>query len=314
MSSPYAQSPLCARHDGTMLGFLFFMCRFQFAQERFPVFRMRMEHLLDGIDADVRVPATHDEFVEGWSPLFEQVLYALTEKDEGVNEPLFRPFALGSGFLAVGLDMPNQTDIGMLTTIMETDLGLPMSLLEEHAAAVPEIGDETSIDDVMSPALAFLRDLLEPLDPEPDTCFVAMPFSEPFEEQYAAVYRPMMSGVGYRTLRAWGGLASEAHVDLLLTLIDKSGALLAELTGLNPNVAFELGYAYGRDKAAIPMCDSAQPLGFANIHGLAILPYDSSSATWRDDMLQGLGNLILRSFIEVWRQGAEDSASRSESP
>jgi hypothetical protein len=308
MSTPYAQSPLGARHDGTMLGFLFFMSRFKFAQERFPVFRMRMEHLLDGIDADVKVPDTHDEFVEGWSPLFQQLLYALTEKDEGVNQPLLRPFALGTGFLAVAMDMPDQTDIGILTAIMETDLGLPMSLLEEHAAAVPEIVDETSVADVMSPALAFLRDLLDPLDPEPDTCFVALPFSEPFEEQYATVYRPMMSGVGYRTLRAWGGLSSEAHFELLRTLIDKSGALLAELTGVNPNVAFELGYAYGRGKLAIPMCDTAQPLALANINGLAILPYDSSRAAWRDDLLHGgVGEYVLRSFVALWRGDAEDS-------
>jgi hypothetical protein len=291
-----------------MLGFLLYMSRFNFAQERFPVFRMRIEQLLDGIDADVMLPDTHDEFVEGFAPLFEQVVDALTKKDGGANLPLFRPFVLGYGFLAVAMDMPSQTDIGMLTEMMEADLGLPMSLLEEHAAAVPEIGDGLSIDKIMSPALTFLRDLLEPLDPEPDTCFVAMPFCEPFEEQYATVYRPMMSGLGYRTLRAWGGLSSEVHRELLLTLIDKCGALLAELSGVNPNVAFELGYAYGRGKAAIPMSDRAQPHALANIHGLAILPYDSSRATWRDDLLKGgVSGVILRSFVAIFREDDEDS-------
>jgi hypothetical protein len=151
--------------------------------------------------------------------------------------------------------------------------------------------------------------LLEPLDPEPDTCFVAMPFSDPFEEQYATVYRPMMSNVGYRTLRAWGGLASEEHRELLLTVIDKSGAVLAEVTGGNPNVAFELGYAYGRGKPAIPMSDTAHPLALANIHGLAILPYNSSRAAWRDDLIHegSVGNLILRSFVAIFREDAEDS-------
>src|SRR5689334_2487995 len=153
MSTDYAGSPLCARHDGAMLGLLLFMCRFEFARERFPILRRRIQHLLDGIDAGVQVPGTHDEFGEGWSPLFEQVIDALTQSDGGVNLPLFRPFALGTGFLAVGMDMPNQTDVPTLTAIMETDLELPMSLLEEHAAAIPEIGDATSIDDVMSPAL-----------------------------------------------------------------------------------------------------------------------------------------------------------------
>jgi hypothetical protein len=208
------------------------------------------------------------------------------------------------------MDMPTETDIPMLTEMMEEDYELPMSLLEEHASAIPEIGDQgTSIHEIMSPALAFLRDLLEPLDPEPDTCFVAMPFSEPFEEQYTTVYRPMMSSVGYRTLRAWGGVSSEAHFDLLLTLIDKSGMLLAELTGLNPNVAYELGYAYGRDKAAIPMLDTAHSLTLANIHGNAVLPYNSSEEGWRESLVQegGMGNVFLRSFVAIFRERAEDS-------
>src|SRR4051794_12795007 len=120
MSTSYAQSALCARHDGTMLGFLLFMTRFGFARERFPIFRMRIEQLLDGIDAGVRLPQTHDEFVEGWTPLFMQVVDALTKKDGGVNLPLFRPFFIGYGFLAVAMDMPDQ-NIEMLTAIMETD-------------------------------------------------------------------------------------------------------------------------------------------------------------------------------------------------
>ena len=306
MSTVNAQSPLCARHDGVMLGFFLFLCRFEFARERFPIFRKRMQQFLDGIAADVIVPETHDEFTEGWMPLYEQLIYAMTEKDGGVNLPLFRPFALGTGFLAVALEMPNQTDVGMLNAIMD-ELELPMSLLEDHAAAVPEIGEHTSIDDVMSPALAFLRDLLLPLDPEPDTCFVAMPFSEPFEQQYADAYRPMMLNVGYRTLRAWGGLAAEFHVDLLLTLIDKSGALLAELTGLNPNVVLELGYGYGRDKVVIPLADTARPIAFANLHGLAILPYDSSRNDWRGDVLHGVGKLILEAMLAVARGETPDA-------
>ena len=310
MSTPYADSPLCARHDGAMLGFFLFMSRFDFARERYSVFRMRMQRFLDSIDADVVVPDTFDEFGEEYADLFAQLMYVLTEKDDGVNLPLFRPFALGTGFVAVALDMPNQTNIDVLNSIMDNDMELPMSLLEEHAANVPEVGDQpVLVDDIMSPALAFLRDLLLPLDPEPETCFVAMPFSEPFEEQYADVYRPMMHEVGYRTLRAWGGLSGEFHVELLETLIDKSGALLAELTGLNPNVVFELGYGYGRDKVVIPMGDIAHPISLANLQGIAILPYDSSDAAWREKMLDphALGGLLLRAMVDLMRGDAEDS-------
>jgi len=294
-------SLLCARHDGAMLGFLLFLNRFQFARARYPIFRKRMQLLLDGLSAGIVLPASHDEFTATFSAVYTQVLSALTEKSL-----FFFPFALGCGFLAMAMKMPNQTDIGMLHTIMN-DLKLPVSLFESHVASVPEIGDQTSIDDIMSPALAFLRDVIQPLDIEPDTCFVAMPFSDPFEEQYPSFYKPLMRDAGYRTLRAWGGLATEFHVDLLLTLIDKSGAVLAELTGLNPNVVLELGYAYGRDKVAIPLCDSARPIALANLYGLAILPYDSSKPDWQNDFLQGLGRLMLKALLQVARGEAHSS-------
>jgi len=226
-------------------------------------------------------------------------LHALTEKDAGANEPLFRPFALACGFLAAAMKMPNQTDERMLQAILE-EYDIPYSLLERHAAAVPQIGDETAIDTIMTPALAFLRDLILPLAAEPDTCFVAMPFSQPYDDRYPALYQPMMRRVGYRTLRAWGGLSTEFHVDLLLTLIDKSGALLAELSGLNPNVVLELGYAYGREKVVVPMADAAIPIHLANLYGLAILPYDSSKAEWEREFHEGgMGWYILRAMVEV---------------
>jgi hypothetical protein len=294
-------SPLTSRHDGAVLGFFLFLARFDFAQPRYPVLRRRMQQFLDHLDAGVVVPPDHAELKHGFTPLFDRLLHLFTQHDGGAHLALFRPFVLGFGFLAVALKMPNQTDAATLRAIMETDMGLPYVLLEKHAASVPEVGERTSVDDVMTPALAFLRELLLPLPAEAGTCFVAMPFSEPFESRWAAVYQPLMRGAGYRTLRAWGGLAAEFHIELLLTLIDKSGALLAELTGLNPNVVFELGYAFGRDKIAIPMADAARPIALANLYGLAILPYDSAKPRWEDDLLHGLGRRILDAMLIVAR-------------
>lgn len=305
-----ATSPLCARHDGVMLGYLLFLLRFQFARERFPVYRRRMLQILDGISAGVALPETHEAYTRDFSALFDAVLHALSVKDAGVNLPLFRPFVLGCGFLAVAMEMPNQTHEPTLRAIL-AEYDIPYAQLERHAAAAPGIGDQTAVDTLMTPALAFLRDLILPLAAEPDTCFVAMPFSQPYDDRYPALYRPMMRRVGYRTLRAWGGLSNEFHVDLLLTLIDKSGALLAELSGLNPNVVLELGYAFGRDKVVLPMADIASPIQFANLYGLAILPYDSSKADWEREFDEGqLGWTILRAMLEVAKgETTEDAAT-----
>jgi hypothetical protein len=46
---------------------------------------------------------------------------------------------------------------------------------------------------------------------------------------------------------------------------------------------------------------AAHPISLANLFGLAILPYDSSQADWRDDLLHGLGKLILQAQLQVAR-------------
>jgi hypothetical protein len=52
--------------------------------------------------------------------------------------------------------------------------------------------------------------------------------------------------------RAWGGLSSEEYYILLLTLITRSGCMLAELSTLNLNVINEVGVAHGNGRPVYP--------------------------------------------------------------
>jgi hypothetical protein len=62
-----ATSPLCARHDGAMLRYLLYLLRFEFARERFSVYRRRLHQILDGIHVGVALPETQEEFVRDYS-------------------------------------------------------------------------------------------------------------------------------------------------------------------------------------------------------------------------------------------------------
>lgn len=297
-------SPLYCWHNGTMLGFFMFMSRFQFAAKGFPFLRSRMQQFLNELESGIELPRSHRDFKKNFSSFYASLLQVFVEKDGGKNVPLFGPFALGFGFLAKALDMPNETDQAMIESIME-ESALDPSLIEQHVTHIPREVDKISIDDVMTASLAFLREVILPLDVESDTCFVAMPFSEPFESYYPTVYQPLLAKNGFRTLRAWGGLANEFHVELMLTLIDKSGCVLVELTGLNTNVILEMGYAFGREKLVIQISDVSKPISLANVRGLAIIPYDSSKQGWEEDMLNGLGELMLRAHLKVVAEKTE---------
>jgi len=217
-----------------------FLNRFEFARDQFSAFQERMQQFLDEIGAAFQIPASHEVFRDNFTNLYKKVLYVLTEKEDGRNVALFRPFTLGFGFMAIALNMSNQTDEAMLKSIM-TEYDLEPSLIQKYAELVPTVDDNISIDDVMNPALNFVKQIILPLNVEADTCFVAMPFSEPYNGYFPTLYQPLLEKNGFRSMRAWGGLSNEFHLDLLLTLIDKSGCVLAELTTLNPNVIFEMG-------------------------------------------------------------------------
>jgi hypothetical protein len=111
--------------------------------------------------------------------------------------------------------------------------------------------------DLVSHSLALLVDLIRPLPTEPKTCFVAMPFREPFEHRYRTFYRPLLTDAGYRPIRAWGGFADEDFAPLLVTAILKSGAVLADVTGWNRNVIWEVGIAHGAAKPVFLLRDDA---------------------------------------------------------
>ena len=75
-----------------------------------------------------------------------------------------------------------------------------------------------------------------------------MPFKNRFHQYFDTFYRPIASHCELAVVRAWGGLWKENHQELLMMLIAKAEMLLADLTGLNRNVLFKVGFGLGAGK------------------------------------------------------------------
>ena len=97
--------------------------------------------------------------------------------------------------------------------------GIPPSAYDEWLEALPTGRGTVTADDVLTPAALLLAYGLEPLKPDNDTCFVAMPFRAPFLDHFDQLYRPALATIGMQSVRAWGGLSSEEYHLSLLTLI-----------------------------------------------------------------------------------------------
>jgi hypothetical protein len=85
----------------------------------------------------------------------------------------------------------------------------------------------------------------------PGTCFVIMPFADEFDAVHAAVAAAFEAPeVGFRCRRADQLFGGHEIMDGVLRELARAEVIVADLTGRNPNVFYELGIAHMRKAAA----------------------------------------------------------------
>lgn len=109
----------------------------------------------------------------------------------------------------------------------------------------------------------------------PPKVFVVMQFGEPFDALYDDVIKPVSEKIGLQAFRA-----DEIHkpgfiLKDIVTSIVESEIIVAEISALNPNVFYELGYAHAIDKTTILLAERDGPLPF-DISGYRVIFYDNT--------------------------------------
>lgn len=84
-----------------------------------------------------------------------------------------------------------------------------------------------------------------------DFCFVVMPFESAFDDLYEQAIRPAAEDVGMTCARADKVRDNRTVVDKIKRSIQRAGIIVANMTGNNPNVFYEIGYAHGLGKECI---------------------------------------------------------------
>jgi len=97
-----------------------------------------------------------------------------------------------------------------------------------------------------------------------DTCFVISPFGEPHDTYFSHVVKPAVEECGLFAMRGDSLFRPTTIIDDIWQGIRDSKFLIAELTGKNPNVFYELGLAHAISKPVILMaqCIEMFPLIF----------------------------------------------------
>lgn len=83
------------------------------------------------------------------------------------------------------------------------------------------------------------------------TCFVLMPFADDFKEVFEHAIRPAAEAAGYDCYRADRAFGPSAIISDIIKSIFSSAIIVADISGSNPNVFYELGVAHTIGNKAI---------------------------------------------------------------
>lgn len=103
----------------------------------------------------------------------------------------------------------------------------------------------------------------EPLSTAPKPfAFVLMPFDEAFEDVYKLGIKPACQAAGAYCERVDEQIFDERILDRIYNQIAKADIVIADMTGRNPNVFYEVGYAHALGKLTILLTKNADDIPF----------------------------------------------------
>jgi hypothetical protein len=120
-----------------------------------------------------------------------------------------------------------------------------------------------------------------------DTCFILMPFGEWFDKYYKDIYVSATKDAGFEPVRADVVFSSGSVIKQIWEQVGKAKVLLAELTGKNPNVFYELGLAHARGKPVVLISANIEDVPF-DLRHLRTIIYDIREPNWGDKLQKNI--------------------------
>ncbi len=147
--------------------------------------------------------------------------------------------------------------------------------------------------------------------------FVLMPFDSTFDDLYRFGIKEPAAELGIRAERVDEQLFGEGILDRIYRQIELADVVVAEMTGQNPNVFYEVGYAHGNRKLCILSTEKAGDIPFDLKHRRHIV-HERSIQTLRTRMAEELAwarseiENVRRSHIQVRLQDASGILERTK--
>lgn len=108
--------------------------------------------------------------------------------------------------------------------------------------------------------------------------FVIMPFAPDFDEIYNLFIATTLASAGFEVFRADTILSQRNILEDVVSSIAESDLIVADLTGSNPNVYYELGLAHALGKRVLLLTQSIEDLPF-DLRSYRVIAYDTHFAS-----------------------------------
>ena len=126
-----------------------------------------------------------------------------------------------------------------------------------------------------------------------DACFVMMSFADPTGSYYKTIYEPAIRKAGLRPIRADDDMFSTGKiVDQIWLGIHSSKVLVAELTGRNPNVFYELGLAHALQKPVVLVSATEKDVPF-DVQHIRVIYYNTLDPFWGEKLIAKIAENVL---------------------
>ncbi len=128
-----------------------------------------------------------------------------------------------------------------------------------------------------------------------EICFVIMPFGHWFDVYYDEIYIPAITKAKLKPVRADDMYRPSSIVKDIWSLTNQAKIVLADMTGKNPNVFYELGLAHATKTPAVLVAESMSDVPF-DLRALRVLEYNRNHPGWggilQDAITSSLGEVL----------------------
>ena len=122
---------------------------------------------------------------------------------------------------------------------------------------------------------------------KPIFAFVLMPFSEEFKDIYKFGIKEAANDIGIKAERVDEQLYTEGMLSRIYSQIEEADIIITDMTGRNPNVFYEVGYAHAKNKLCLHLTQDTTDIPFDLQHQRHIV-YGGSIESLREQLVENL--------------------------